>query len=566
MNSDLSFTFITISFAGGLAVFLFGMKTLSSGLKKSAGHRARKMVSAITENRVSGLMAGAFATVIVQSSSTVIVTLVGLVQSQLMSYSQAIGVMIGAEIGTTVLAQMIVFNPGDFSLLIFAAGFFMNIAARSTGLRNAGEALSGLGLLFFGLRLMSGAVMPLRGYEPFLQMLKSFDNPFVGIVTGMLFTALMQSSGGFIGIVMTLAQQGALSLEAGIPLVLGSNIGTCITAVLGSIGAMRPAKRVSLAQVLFNVAGVMLFIFFIPAYAGFIRMISPVSVLSGTEKLAFEVPRQIANAHTLYNIFMAMVFLPFIPLYAKLLLRILPDDPEEMRQIPAVWFLEDAAIATPSLALSLARAEVARMNKIIGRMVCASLEPFLNPVPRQDIVFSGLTVVGGLKMREEKIDYLEARVTDYLIRISRGEIGESESKEVFALMNIVKDQEAAGDVVETLLEKLLERKMAMKTDLTEEGKQEIERLHRQVCAEVAALSPALQDMDGKRASAVLDEDRIFAAILLEIEKNHLRRVSQISESEATHSIHMELLKALEQLHACSMHIAKSIRDSFAASA
>jgi phosphate:Na+ symporter len=558
MEEHHSLFSVTFSFLGSLALFLFGIRTLSSGLKKSAGRKVRTLIAAVTENRFTGLAAGAFATMIVQSSSTVMVTLIGLVQSQLMTYPQSIGVILGAEIGTTAFAQLIAFNPGDFSLVIFAAGFFLNIAGHVSRVKQAGEALAGLGLLFFALRLMTESLSPLRGYEPFLHILKSLENPFLSVLAGMVLTALMQSSAAFIGIIMMLAHEGSISLEAAIPLLLGSNIGTCATAALGSIGALRPAKRVALAQFLFNASGVAVFMFFVPSYAWFIRLISPESSLPGIDKIAFEVPRQIANAHSFYNIFMVLLVLPFSSWYAKLLLLLLPDDPEEMRLVPSVWFLKDSALATPSLALSLARAEVTRMNRIVGRMVYAVLDPFLKPSAGQDVVFSGLSVIGGLKMREEKIDYLEQRVTDYLLRISRGELGESESREAAALMTIVKEQEAAGDVVETLLEKLLERKKEQKIDLTDEGKDDISRLHRQVCVELAALTPALHDMDEQRAAAVLHENDRFGSILNEIETAHMRRVRTIPESETTHTIHMELLKALQQIHHCSMHIASSI--------
>ncbi|MBM3163505.1 MAG: Na/Pi cotransporter family protein, partial [Chlorobi bacterium] len=447
MQNEFSFLSIALSFAGGLALFLYGIRVMSGGLKKAAGSRMRDFIARITDNRLSGLLAGAFASMMVQSSSTIMVMLVGLVQSQLLTSHQALAIILGAEIGTTAMAQLIAFRIHEYGLPVFAAGFALNLMSRREGLRNVGEVLYGFGLFLFGMSLMSGAVAPLRSYGPFLELLRFMENPLYSVLAGMLFTALIHSSGAFIGIVITLAQQGSLTLEAGIPLLLGANIGTCITATLASIGTMRPARRVALAQVLFNVSGVALFLFLIPWYADFVRMLSPSAGVAGAV-----IPRQIANAHTLYNVFMALLFLPLIPFWAKLLIRLIPDSPEESRLQPATWYITGTALSTPSLALSYARAETVRMNRILERMSGALLPAFTGSRAARDTFFPELSVVGGIRMREDKIDFLESKVSDYLIAISRQELGERESREVFALMTIVKDQESIGDSIESLLQ------------------------------------------------------------------------------------------------------------------
>ena len=263
MNETLSLGGIAILFAGGLALFLYGIRLMSSGLKKASGARMRRLISKVTGNSLYGMLAGAFATMVVQSSSTIIATLVGLVQSRLMTSTQSLAVILGAEIGTTAMAQLVAFRLQDYALIIFAVGFALNSFGKSEPLRFTGEAFSGFGLLFFGLKVMSEAVAPLESYAPFLSLLRYLDNPFLGVAAGMALTALMHSSAAFIGIIITLALQGALTLEAGIALLLGANIGTCITGVLASAGMQRAAKRVALAQVLFNVTGVLIFFPFI---------------------------------------------------------------------------------------------------------------------------------------------------------------------------------------------------------------------------------------------------------------------------------------------------------------
>jgi phosphate:Na+ symporter len=545
---------VAVLFSGGLALFLYGIRLMSSGLKKASGERVRLLISMVTGNRIYGLLAGAFATVIVQSSSTIVATLVGLVQSGLMSCSQALAVILGAEIGTTAMAQLVAFRLHDYALMIFAAGFLLSVIAKKESLRFSGEALSGFGLLFFGLKLMSEAVVPLERYAPFLALLQYLTNPVLGVLAGMAITALMHSSAAFIGIVITLAQQGSLSLDAGILLLLGANIGTCITSVVASAGMMRAAKRVALAQVLFNVTGVLLFLPFFHQFAWLIRMVSPSVDVNAAGRLAFEVPRQIANAHSFLNLLMALILLPSLSLFDTLLNRLLPDDPEEKRLLPSVWYLKDSALSTPLLALSYAKAEVSRMGSIAGKMVYAALYPFLNSDSGRDAVFPGLSIIDGMNMREDKLDFLEIKLTDYLIKISRNGLNERESKELFALMNIVRDLESMGDVIETLSVKLVNKKKSLKRELTEAGKYELMELHNLVCREIEQLTDALRDLDSVKAGVVIQADERFRELVSKAEMAHLKRVALVPEAEATHDLHMELVNVLKQIH----HYCKSI--------
>ncbi len=557
MNETLSLGGIAILFAGGLALFLYGIRLMSSGLKKASGTRMRQLISKVTGNSLYGMFAGAFATMVVQSSSTIIAILVGLVQSRLMTSTQSLAVILGAEIGTTAMAQLVAFRLHDYALIIFASGFALSSLGKTEPLRFTGEALSGFGLLFFGLKVMSEAVAPLERFAPFLSLLRYLDNPFLGVAAGMALTALMHSSAAFIGILITLALQGALSLEAGIALLLGANIGTCITGVLASAGMHRAAKRVALAQVLFNVTGVLIFFLFIPQLAEFIRIISPSAEGVGAEKFALEVPRQIANAHSLLNIAMAFLILPFLVPFDRLLYRLLPDDQQETRLIPAAWYLKEAALSTPVLALGYVKAEVARMGSIAAKMVHASLYPFLSTDPGHDVVFPKLSVVKGMSMREEKLDFLEARISDYLIKISRSSLSEQESREVFALMNIIKGLESIGDVIETLEEKLFNKKQGVESDLSQEGKDELMEIHRLVCLEIDHLADALKKMDAQKAGQLLQGDERFKRLVAQAETAHLKRVFHIREAELTHNIHMELINLFEQVH----HYCKSIAGS-----
>ena len=301
-SNSIHWNFLIMGLLGGLSLFLYGMAKMSEGMKKTAGDRMRSILAALTSNRVIGMTVGAFVTMIIQSSSATTVMLVSFVQAELMTYASAISIILGANIGTTITAQLVAFKLTDYALLMITIGFVMTMFSENDTIKHIGEAILGFGILFFGMKLMSDSMKPLRSFQPFIDIMRDLENPLTGILIGAIFTALIQSSSAFTGIVIVLAQQGLLTLEGGIPLIFGSNIGTCITAGLASIGTIRDAKRVAIAHVFFNIGGVLLFILFIPQLAEIVRWISPVSELTGTQKLAMESPRQIANAHTIFNI------------------------------------------------------------------------------------------------------------------------------------------------------------------------------------------------------------------------------------------------------------------------
>ncbi|MBW2250937.1 MAG: Na/Pi cotransporter family protein, partial [Deltaproteobacteria bacterium] len=369
-SAEISWNFLIIGLFGGLAFFLYGMEKMSEGMKKSAGNKMRSILGALTKNRVIGLVVGAFVTMVIQSSSATTVMLVSFVQADLMTFAQSLGVILGADIGTTITAQLIAFKLTDYALLMIAIGFSLRMFGKNDNLKNIGEVLLGFGILFYGMKLMSDAMSPLRTWPEFINIMKGLENPFLGLLIGAAFTALIQSSSAFSGIVIVLAQQGLITLEAGIPLVFGANIGTCITAGLASIGTSREAKRVALAHVLFKVVGVLLFIFWIPAFANIIHTIAA--------KFGSDTARQIANAHTIFNVSLGLFFIPFTAIFAAFLLKILPEEEKIKGVIPMTWHLDESMIETPEFAIDLARTEISRMANILGRMLRAIIVPFIS--------------------------------------------------------------------------------------------------------------------------------------------------------------------------------------------
>lgn len=546
---------------GGLALFLYGMEKMSSGMKKAAGDRMRSILSALTNNRFMGLAVGAFVTMVIQSSSATTVMLVSFVQARLMTFVQSLGVILGADIGTTVTAQLVAFKLTDYALLMIAIGFTFMMFGRNENQKNIGESILGFGILFYGMKLMSEAMYPLRSYEPFIDTLARLENPLMGLVVGAAFTALIQSSSAFTGIVIVLAQQGLLSLNAGIPLIMGANIGTCITAGLASIGASREAKRVAMAHVLFKITGVLLFIFWIPWFAELIRNISPTSDAEGIAQLSAVVPRQIANAHTIFNVGLAVVFIPFTSFFANIILRFYPDVEDEKDLTIATWHLDDSAVETPSLALDLARNEIARMAKITGRMLHSLIEPFLNADPGKDEIHPQLTVMEGIEVREKKLDFLDKKIKTYLLQVGQEELSDSQIQEVFGMITISNHMEAIGDVIERNLRPLVTKKRGLELDFSEEGKKELVKYNTKVCKQISRLEKTFSELDPKRAKKVMVKEEKYLNLEQQFRESHLQRMHEaIQESVETHAVYTELMEMMKQINLHTGEIAKIIID------
>jgi len=550
---------IIMTLLGGLALFLYGMEKMSSGMKKAAGDQMRSILSALTNNRYMGLLVGAFVTMIIQSSSATTVMLVSFVQAGLMTFVQSLGVILGADIGTTITAQLVAFKLTDYALLMIAIGFGLMMFGRNENQKNVGESILGFGILFYGMKLMSDAMYPLRTYDPFIKTLSSLENPLIALLVGTAFTALIQSSSAFTGIVIVLSQQGLLSLEAGIPLIMGANIGTCITAALASIGASREAKRVALAHVMFKVTGVILFIFWIPWFADMIRAISPSSEAEGIAQLSAVVPRQIANAHTIFNVGLAFAFIPFTGFFAKIILRIFPDVEDTRDLTIATWHLDDSAVETPSLALDLARSEVARMAKITNRMLDSFIHPFLSNDPGMDKIHPQLTVMEGIEMREKKLDFLDQKIKNYLLLIGQEELSDTQVPEVFGMITISSHLESIGDIIERNLRALITKKRALNLDFSEEGKKELIKYNVKVCKQISRLEQTFSELDPKKAEKVMVKEEKYLNLEEKYRESHLQRLqASREESVETHAIHTELMEMMKQINVYTGEIAKII--------
>ena len=548
-SSTISWGLLIMNLLGGLALFLYGMSKMSDGMKKAAGNRMRNILAALTKNRVIALIVGAFVTMIIQSSSATTVMLVSFVQAQLMSYAQALGVIMGANIGTTITAQLVAFKLTDYALGMITVGFIMTMFSKRETFKHFGEALLGFGILFFGMYLMSDAMKPLRDYQPFQDLMIGLENPVFGLLIGALFTGLIQSSSAFTGIVITLAMNGLITLEAGIPLILGANVGTCITAGLASIGTIRDAKRVAIAHVLFNIGGVLIFIWFIPYLADFVRTLSS------------DTPRQIANAHTIFNITVGIVFLPFTTLLAKLVYKILPDKEIEKGVIPTTWHLDNSQISHPAIAIGLVQSELSRMTKIVARMLRAIIHPFTTDDPGEDEIYLKLSILEGIDMREDKIDFLDEKVVNYLLQIGRQELSNQQMSEVYAMISIANDLESIGDVIHRDMLPLVEKRRQLDSDFSEEGKKELKAYHVKMSKQMSRLQDALSEMDPTMAKKILRKEEKYVILESDFRIRHVKRLrDEMEESLETHEVHVEFLDLLKQVSVHLANIAKTIME------
>ncbi|MFH2133046.1 MAG: Na/Pi cotransporter family protein [bacterium] len=548
--SQISWTMLVFGLMGGLAFFLYGMELMSEGMKKTAGNQLRAILAALTRNRVIALILGAFVTMVIQSSSATTVMLVSFVQAGLMTFAQSLGVILGADIGTTLTAQLIAFKLTDYALFILAIGFFIRIIGKTENVKYIGEAILGFGILFFGMKLMSDAMRPLRALPEFIELVKGLENPLLGLLVGAIFTALIQSSAALIGIVIVLAQQSLITLDAGIPLVFGANIGTCVTAGLASIGTLREAKRVALAHVLFKIVGVALFIFWVPTFADLVRVLAR-QFDSGTA-------RQIANAHTIFNVSLALFFLPFTQLFAWLIMKIMPLEPIDPELKIDAWNLDESSITTPGIALDLSRTEIARMAKILGRMLEAIILPFMPNEPKHDPYFPKLTLMEGVDMREEKLDFLEIKIKEYLVAVSKHGITDKQAIEIFGMISIASDIEKIGDLIHRNLKPLIPKKKALSSDFSNEGKEELMIYHSKAIKQITLLEQAFLEVDLNKAREIMASERSYLDLELQLRSRHLNRLLKDDvNTRETHGVHMELMDILKQIVVYSSNIANN---------
>ena len=415
----------------GLSFFLYGMKLLGDGLQKAAGDSLRRILQALTNSPVKGVLVGLTVTSIIQSSSATTVMVVGFANAGLMTLSQAMGVIFGANIGTTITAQIIVFKLSDAIWAFILVGVLMEFFVKRRTTKAVGEAILGFGILFFGLYFMSDALAPLKTNQAFIDFLVRFGRlPALGILAGAVFTGVIQSSSVTTSLVVALSLQGMITLPSAIALVLGANIGTTVTAGLASIGTNIVSRRTALTHFLFNFLGVILIF---PFLAPFTRLVAMTSTY---------LPRQVANAHTMFNVTMTCIALLLIKPFERFVRWLLPSHGGE-QETKVVQYIDERVLATPTLALSQATKELFRMGHITYEMVDSC---------RVALFENKMSLLDEVLRNEDLVNSMQKEITGYLTKITEHDLSEAQSERVMALMHAVNDIERVGDHATNLVE------------------------------------------------------------------------------------------------------------------
>ena len=546
---------IVLGLLGGLALFLYGMQMMSSGLEAAAGNRMKRILEKLTANRFLGVLVGAGITAVIQSSSAMTVMVVGFVNSGMMTLRQAVWIIMGANIGTTITGQLIALDIGQLAPLFAFVGVAMVVFFKKPQIHHYGNILAGLGVLFIGMEMMSSSMEPLREWPAFVEMVSTFSNPLVGIAAGTLFTAIIQSSSASVGILQAMAAGGIVGLDSAVYVLFGQNIGTCITAVLASFGTSRNAKRTTIIHLMFNLFGTVLFTI--------ICMTTPL-----TDLVASFTPgspdSQIANMHTLFNIVTTLILLPFGTVLVKVAMRILPDRNEgEKEGMHLAYLVPGPALTRQEHPIGFSAMYVNQLRQEISRMLGMARQ-------NVDLAFEAVLAVDPRRLEqaeetEEYIDFLNKEICRYISDVIVNETNEKDSAAVSAYYLISGNIERIGDHAMNICEytQLLKRK---NIHFSEDARAELRKMQN-VCLEAidiletepgvdvdrwleraASFEQKIDDMTGEFRDSQLDRMRrgtcsdeggiIFSELLTDFERigDHVLNIAEQRAAAATASV------------------------------
>ena len=532
---------------GGLALFLFGMNMMSESLQKAAGDRMRSVLAFLTKNPVMGVISGALVTAVLQSSSATTVMAIGFVSAGLMTLPQAISIIFGANIGTTITAQIIAFNLSDYIYIIIFAGFIIDFVAKKQNLKYIGRTILAFGLLFEGIDIMGSAMAPLAQSQVFADMIgKVADNRFLGLVTGMLMTLVVQSSSATIAVLQNIASQAGpdgvtsiIGLTGAIPVLLGDNIGTTITAILASIGQSRNAKRTALAHCIFNLSGSLLFIWFVGPYARFIEWISP----KGNE--IDVISRQIANAHTGFNITMTLIWTPLIYVMVKIVMKLIPDDKKTIGDLMQPKYLDYHLIGQPVSALHMASREVLHCAHIVQDML-ANAEKVTGETSAQT-----LEVV---KKDADAVTNLSRSINDYLAAVfASGTLTEDQASKATGALLMQNDVDRVSELCASIINNIAVTQ-TQKKHYSEDAIADMRKsLHivREMFDEILRIT--IEGTNDETEILRKDRDKIMN-LDEKLRKKHMKRVAK-KNCDAKLTVQFnELLHDLDRIGSCCLNL------------
>lgn len=545
MSTELNTLSLFTGLIGGLALFLFGMDIMTRALKQVAGASMKSILQKMTGNRFLGLLAGASITAIIQSSSITTVLLVGFISAGLMTSAQSVAVIIGANIGTTITAQILAFKVTELALPLLSLGFFVSALASSKSIREKGRIVLGLGMVFFGMGIMSDAMKPLREFEPFLGFMLTMDNYLLAALIGAIFTALVQSSSATIGILIVMVGQGLIGLESAIALALGANIGTCVTALLAAIGKPTEAVRAAVIHTLLKVVGVLIWVGFIDQLAVFAREISGPGTASGGNP----VPRQLANVHTFFNVINALLFLGFTKQIAQVAKWLIPDRVTPVEPAFAPKHLDPKFLDVPAIAIDAARLEILRLGTLVRHILAEAIPTVTTGSPLD---------IDRLRVLDRPIDLLHREIVGYMRKISIASLPADQSDRFMGLIRISNDLEHIGDLVATGMVTSARKRIEEDVNISPATASVIASLHKEVVDALDGVLMALENQDTDRAGQVREMKSGFSALIEEIARHEVERL-RTDEPKRLHTYarEIELTETLDDIFKIIRRIAKT---------
>lgn len=537
---DLDIQKMIFEFVGGLGIFLFGIKYMGDGLQKSAGDKLRDILDKYTTNPIMGILAGIVVTILLQTSTGTTVLTIGLVNAGFMTLSQAIGVIMGANIGTTITAFIIGIKIKAYALPIIAAGAVLLFFFKSKKIHHVGQILFGFGTLFYGLDLMGSGMKPLRSLEAFQELTVSMSSsPFLGVVIGTVFTVIVQSSSATIGILQELFAQQALDLKAALPVLFGDNIGTTITAVLASIGASVAARRAALTHVIFNLIGTVIFLIGLSLFTNLVQMLQ--------NNLNLNPEMTIAFAHGIFNVSNTLIQAPFIALLAVIVTKLIPGDDLAIKYNSKGLdpiFIEQS----PSIALGQAKEEVLHM----GKFAVEGLRESSNYLSTRQQKHSEIAI-----QYESAINDLDRKITQYLIDVSSSGITEHESEEHTMLMNTVRDIERIGDHFENIVE-LVDYQISNKVELTDTAKKDLDEMFDLTLTTFQGALDALRDNDKEVAQSVITKEDQIDKMEHQLRIKHIQRLTGGLCTGKAGIVFVDIISNLERVGDHAVNIAEAV--------
>ncbi|MEC0282063.1 Na/Pi cotransporter family protein [Terribacillus saccharophilus] len=537
---DINVQELIFSFIGGLGIFLFGIKSMGDGLQRSAGDKLRDILDKFTTNPLMGVLAGILVTVLIQSSSGTTVITVSLVSAGFMTLRQAIGVIMGANIGTTITAFIIGLDVGAYSLPILAVGALMLFFFKNKKINNIGQIFFGFGALFYGLELMSGAMKPLRSLESFHDLtVQLSDSPILAVLAGTLFTVVVQSSSATIGILQGLYTEGLVDLQAALPILFGDNIGTTITAVLASIGASIAARRAAATHVLFNLIGTVIFLILLIPYTALVNWMQATWDLNPSMTIAF--------AHGTFNITNTLIQIPFVAVLAWIVTKLIPGEDKVVdyntKGLDPVMIQQ-----SPSVALGNAKQEVVRM----GEVAVQGLEE-----TNQFLQTKQVKHANNAYQMEEAINNFDRKIMDYLVKISAESLSSQESEEHGALIDAVSDIERIGDHFENIIE-LVEYQQSNKVKVSSTAMEDLTNMFLLTTDTVRDAMLALQNNDKEQAKLVVEQENKIDSLERKLRKQHIQRLTEGSCSGQSGVVFIDIISNLERIGDHAVNIAEAV--------